>query len=323
MSRLFASIDLGGTNIKCAFAREDGEILLSQSTPTCSHEGPNAVLDRMANLVKEMEEASGQEPEGVGIGIPGLVDLRAGVTKFFPNFPTQWRDVPVREILEPAINHPVYPLNDVRTATLGELTFGHGKGTSLTMVFFALGTGIGGGIVIDGKLRLGPMGAAGEIGHQTILPGGPLCGCGNRGCLETLASGPAITAAGVRLMKSGMAPRLHEITGGDASRVNPETVAAAAEQGDEKDRDEILQAAEFLGIGVANMVTTLHPDLVVLGGGVAQMGKILFDTVRSAMLKRVGMFPPDEVQIKPSKLGDKAGTLGGIALAMNKGLINE
>jgi len=277
----------------------------------------------MAHLVRDMEDASGEAPEGVGIGIPGLVDLRAGVTKFFPNFPTQWRDVPVKEILEPVINHPVYLLNDVRTATLGELTFGHGKGKALTMVFFALGTGVGGGIVVDGKLRLGPMGAAGEIGHQTILPGGPLCGCGNRGCLETLASGPAITAAGVRLMKSGMAPRLHEITGGDASSVNPETVAAAAEQGDENVRDEIIQAAEFLGIGVANMVTTLHPDLVVLGGGVAQMGEILFDTVRATMLKRVGMFPPDEVQIKPSKLGDKAGTLGGIALAMNKGLINE
>jgi glucokinase len=323
MSRLFASVDLGGTNIKCAFAREDGEILLSQSTPTRSHEGPQAVLDRMAHLVKDMEDASGEVPEGVGIGIPGLVDLRAGVTKFFPNFPTQWRDVPVREILEPVINRPVYLLNDVRTATLGELTFGHGKGKALTMVFFALGTGVGGGIVVDGKLRLGPMGAAGEIGHQTILPGGPLCGCGNRGCLETLASGPAITAAGVRLMKSGMAPRLHEITGGDASSVNPESVAAAAEQGDENVRDEIIQAAEFLGIGVANMVTTLHPDLVVLGGGVAQMGAILFDTVRATMLKRVGMFPPDEVQIKPSKLGDKAGTLGGIALAMNRGLINE
>jgi glucokinase len=250
------------------------------------------------------------------------VDIRNGVAKFFPNLPTKWRDVPVREILSPALGYPVYLLNDVRTTALGELTFGHGR-TAQTMVFFALGTGIGGGIAIDRKLRLGPLGAAGELGHQIILPDGPRCGCGNRGCLETLASGPALAAEGVRLMQTGLAPRLHELTGGDASRVTTKEMAEAARAGDANVREAIIRAAQYLGIGVVNVVVALHPDLIVLGGGVAQIGDLLFDTVRQTLRERVGMFPTEDIQIKPSQLGDNAATLGGIALAMKGGLLAE
>jgi glucokinase len=191
------------------------------------------------------------------------------------------------------------------------------------MLFFALGTGIGGGVVIDGKLRLGPLGAAGELGHQTILPDGPLCGCGNRGCLETLASGPALTAAAVRLLKSGLAPKLHEITNGNISKVSPETLTQAALAGDEYAKSVIVQAARYLGIGVANMVAALHPDLVVIGGGVAKIGELLFRTVRETVMDRVGMFPPDDVLIEPSSLGENAGALGAVALAQKKGLLEK
>jgi len=230
--------------------------------------------------------------------------------------------VPVRAVLAPKIGCPVYLLNDVRLATLGELTFGHGR-SARTMAFFALGTGIGGGVAVDGKLRLGPLGAAGELGHQTILPEGPRCGCGSRGCLETLASGPAITAEGVRLMLSGLAPKLHELVRGEASAVTPREMAAAAEAGDTRVREAIVRAAGYLGIGVANVVTILHPDLVVLGGGVAAIGPLLFGTVRQTVRERVGMFPTDDIEIKPSLLGERAGALGGIALAMKGGLLPD
>jgi glucokinase len=322
MTAVYASVDLGGTNIKCALGNESGEILYSDSTPTLSHEGPPAVLERIAGLVLALSEKAGSKPAALGMGCPGLVDIRNGVARFFPNLPTKWRDVPVREILSPAIGCPVYLLNDVRTTALGELTFGHGR-TAETMVFFALGTGIGGGIAIDRKLRLGPLGAAGELGHQIILPDGPRCGCGNRGCLETLASGPAIAAEGIRLMQTGLAPRLHELTGGDASRVTTKEMAEAARAGDENVREAIIRAAQYLGIGVVNVVVALHPDLVVLGGGVAQIGDLLFDTVRQTLRERVGMFPTEDIQIKPSQLGDNAGTLGGIALAMKGGRLAE
>ncbi len=322
MSDVYASVDLGGTNIKCCMGTAEGRVLGDKSVPTESHRGPQAVMANMAALVNDLAGEVQRKPAAVGIGCPGLIDLKSGVTKFLPNFVTQWRDVPVRATLEPVVGCPVYLLNDVRMATLGELTFGHGR-TANTMAFFALGTGIGGGVAVEGKLRLGPLGAAGELGHICILPDGPLCGCGSRGCMETLASGPAITAEGVRLLRSGLAPVLYEVTGGEASAVTPRTMAQAAEQGDPNVRAAIVRAAEYLGIGISCVVTTLHPDLIVLGGGVAGIGALLFDTVRQTMHERVRMFPPDDVQIKPSALGDRAGALGGIALAMKHGLIED
>ncbi len=316
----YASVDLGGTKVACAFATAEGKVLAEETMPTHSHEGPEAVLDRIAGLVNGMAERTGIQPAALGMGIPGLVDVDNGVTKFLPNLPTQWRDVPVRDHLSPQIGCPVYLLNDVRTATLGELTYGHGK-TANTMAFFALGTGIGGGIVVDGKLRLGPLGAAGELGHQTILPNGPRCGCGNDGCLEVLASGPAITAKGVWLMLSGRAPQLYDIAAGDPGRITPREMTLAAEAGDGEVREVLIRAARYIGIGVANVVTILHPDLVVLGGGVAEIGDLLFDTVREVVRERVGMFPTDGVRVERSRLGADAGMLGGIALAVQGGLL--
>ncbi len=314
---IFASVDLGGTNIKAALGKADGTVLVSDSAPTRSHEGPEAVLDRIAQLVNRLAAEVGTPPSALGMGVPGLVDLAQGRTLFLPNLPTQWRGVEVRAILSPRVACPVYLLNDVRTATLGEMEYGHGREVA-SFVFFAIGTGIGGGIVIDRKLRLGPLGAAAEMGHQTIIPDGPICGCGNRGCMEALASGPAVAAAGVRLLRNGLAPVLHEIVGGDLNRVTPETMAQAAREGERTVQIEIRRAAEFIGIGVANMVTALHPDRVVFGGGVAQMGDLLLEPIREVLRLRVRMFPADTVPVVISKLGEQAGTLGGIALAMRK-----
>jgi glucokinase len=316
MENVYASVDLGGTKLACAFATADGTIQFREQKPTQAHEGPEAVISRIAELTQELASKYGQPPTALGIGIPGLVDRQQGITRFLPNLPTQWRDVPVRDMLEPVIGCPVYLLNDVRTATLGELTYGHGK-TANTMAFFAIGTGIGGGVAVDGKLRLGLLGAAGELGHQTIIPDGSLCGCGNRGCLETLASGPAITGQGIWLMRSGRAPVLYDLVGGDAAKVTPKEMAQAATAGDESVRDVLVRAATYLGIGVANVVTILHPDLIILGGSVANIGELLFDTVRQTVKKRVGMFPTENIRILPSLLGVNAGTLGGIALAIN------
>ena len=322
MAELYAGIDLGGTTLVGAIAGADGRIVAERSVPTESHRGPQAVLDTAADLVNGLADSVSARVAAVGMGVPGLVDLRAGVTKFLPNLPTQWRDVAVREILSPRLGCEVYLLNDVRTATLGELTFGHGKEAD-TMLFFALGTGIGGGVVVNRKLRLGPLGAAGELGHQTILPDGPRCGCGNRGCLEALASAPAIAAEGVRLLLSGQAPKLQAIVEGDAGRVTTKEMAQAATQGDQRVAEAITRAAEYLGIGVANAITMLHPDLVVLGGGAAAMGELLFDPVRKTVKRRVKMFPVDTIRIEPSMLGDRAGVLGAVALAMKGGLISQ
>jgi glucokinase len=315
MTELYAGIDLGGTTIGGVLADAQGNIVQETSIPTESYAGPPAVLDRIVGLVETLSAAAGARPAGVGIGCPGLVDVARGVTRFFPNLPTQWRDVPVAEVLKRKLGCPVSLLNDVRTATLGELVFGHGRNVE-TMAFFSLGTGIGGGLVIDGKLRLGPLGAAGELGHQTIVPNGPLCGCGNRGCLEALASGPAIAGEGVRLMLAGQAPQLFEIVAGNAALVTPRTIAQAAQAGDAGAREAIGRAAEYLGIGAANVVTCLHPQLIVLGGGIAELGDLLLLPVRRVIAERVGMFPPDDVRVERSLLGSAAGSLGAVALAI-------
>jgi glucokinase len=315
---VYAGVDLGGTNVQCALAKSDGLLLASGKIPTNSHEGPRAVLERVAALTRSLGSEIGSGPRALGLGVPGLADLKLGSTRFLPNLPTNWRDVPVAGILSASMGCPVYLLNDVRMATLGELVFGHGR-SSRTMAFFALGTGIGGGIAIDGRLRLGPLGAAGELGHQTILPDGPRCGCGNRGCLEALVSGPAITAEGVRLLLSGQAPELHKRVRGDASLITPAEMAIAAAEGDDAVREAIIRASRFLGIAAANVITILHPDLIVFGGGVAAIGPMLFETVRRTVQERVRMLPVDDIRIEPSLLGDKAGILGGIALAMKGG----
>ena len=311
---MFASIDLGGTTIGALIATSDGRILGERAIPTQSAEGPQAVLERIAQLVNSLAAEAGAHPKGLGMGAPGLIDLETGRSLFLPNLATQWRDIPIAGILSPLVGCPVRVLNDARLATLGELHYGHGR-TARNMIYFTLGTGIGGGVVIDGKLRLGPFGAAGELGHQTIDPNGPLCGCGNRGCLETLAAAPAVTAEGVRLLRSGLAGKLHEITGGNADLVNPKTMIEAARAGEASVEAAIVRAARYLGIGAANLVTALHPELVVLSGGMSAIGDLLTATVRDEIRKRVRMVPTDGIRVEISQLGDKAGAWGGIALA--------
>jgi len=319
MNPVVAGIDLGGTSIKAAIADLDGRLLVHRSIPTQSHAGPEAVINRMAELVGTLLAESGYSAiQGLGVGAPGLVDIVHGVTKFFPNLPTQWRDIPVADQLGRLLHCPVSLLNDVRTATLGELHFGHGKtNPTVTMAFFAIGTGIGGGVVIDGKLRLGDLGAAGELGHQTIRADGPRCGCGNRGCLEAIAGGAAITAAGVRLMRSGLAPSLYELTGGNNDQVTPRAMAEVADR-DPLVREALVDAGRAIGIAAANIVTSIHPDLVVLGGGVAEIGDLLVETVGSEITERVRMFPTDRIRVEASMLGPQAGIMGAIALALKK-----
>jgi glucokinase len=318
-TNIYASVDLGGTKIACVLADGNAQVVAERTARTLSHEGPEAVLGRVGQLVNELARDAGVRPAAVGMGVPGLCDLPRGMTRFLPNLPTQWRDVPVRDILAPQVGCPVYLLNDVRMATLGELTYGHGT-TSGTMVFFALGTGIGGGVVVDGKLRLGPLGAAGELGHLTVVPDGPRCGCGNRGCMEALASGPAIFAEGVRLLQSGQAPALYRRVEGDITRVTARAMAEVADE-DEAVRESLARVLQYIGIGVGNMITALHPDLVVLGGGVSEMGPLLIDTVRETVRQRVRLVPVDTVRIERSLLGDRAGALGGIALAAKAGQV--
>ncbi|MBM3795461.1 MAG: ROK family protein [Acidobacteria bacterium] len=316
---LFAGVDLGGTNFTVGFGDASGQLVAEEKQPTASHEGPAAVLERIAATIDRLAARTGQRPAAVGLGAPGLVDVPTGVTRFLPNLPTQWRDVPVGSNLSARLKCPVYLLNDARAATLGEFMFGHGRGVQ-SMILFTLGTGVGGGVVIDGKLRLGLLSAAGEMGHICAQPDGPWCSCGSQGCLETLVSGPALTAEGVRLLLSGNAPHLHELCGGDVARVSCELMGAAARAGDAGVQAALDRAGSYLGQVAAGVVLTLHPELIVLGGGVAALDDLLIVPLRRNLLQRVKMFPPDDIPILRSQLGTRAGLLGGLAIAVQGGV---
>ena len=316
--RLFCGVDLGGTSAKVALANQGGELIASTSFSTQEDGTPQAVLTQLVRCVRDLlSSLDAPKISGLGMGVPGLVDVQTGVTRFLPNLPTQWRDVTVAETLTRELGCPVRLMNDVRTAALGELRFGCGRDEpEISFAFFSIGTGIGGAVVINGDVRLGPLGAAGELGHQTVWPDGPRCGCGNRGCLEALASGPAIAAVGVRLMRSGLAPKLRELTGGNTDLVTPARMSEAADS-DTTVAEAIEDAARWIGIAAANVVVVLHPDRIVLGGGVAEMGTRLTVPIKEEITRRVGMFPTNEIVVERSTLGERAGGIGAIALGMD------
>jgi glucokinase len=271
----------------------------------------------MADLINEAVADAGldrKEIGGVGIGAPGVLDLERGITLFLPNLPGEWRNVPLGPTIAERVGLPVSLLNDVRSFTLGEKTFGAGRDVD-TIVGIAIGTGIGGGLVINGQLHLGLEGTAGEVGHQIIDPHGPPCGCGSRGCLEAFASGPAITAMALKAITQGRTTRIAELVSYDLNEVTPEVVCRAALDGDVVAQEVYRRAGFYLGIGVANLITIISPQMVVIGGGVAQAGDLLFDPIRRTARESVHVTPFDRVQIVPAELGTDAGLIGAAVWA--------
>ena len=214
-----------------------------------------------------------------------------------------------RQTLSNYLNLPVFLLNDVRAITLGEFTFGAGRGAK-NMACFAIGTGIGGGVVVNGELVLGIRGQAGELGHLTIDINGPICGCGNNGCLETFASAPAIANMGVKAVQQGQATLIGELADFDLNRITPKLIADAALQGDEIANRIWKDAGHYIGTGIANILVTLAPNKIVISGGVAAAGELLLNPIRETLKKRVFLVPVDEVEIVMGELGNDAGILG-------------
>ncbi len=178
------------------------------------------------------------------------------------------------------------------------------------MAVFAIGTGIGGGLVLNGQLHLGIGGTGGELGHTTIDFNGPRCGCGNHGCLEAYASGPAIAAMGMKAVTQGLTTRIADLCENDLNRITPELIAKAAQQGDEIAKDIFERAGLYLGIAAANMCVAIGPRRIIIGGGVAQAGDLLLDPIRRTIKSRVTVMPVDQVEVVPSQLGNNAGVIG-------------
>ncbi len=309
----YIGVDLGGTHLRAAVVNtSNGELSGLKKIATLAREGHQAVIGRMADLILEVIAASGHDLAqigGVGIGAPGVLDLDRGVVLFLPNLPGTWPNVPLRQEIEKRLSLPTHLLNDVRCMTLGEWMFGAGRGVD-TMVCLAIGTGIGGGLVINGQLHLGIGGQAGELGHQIIDVHGPPCGCGSRGCLEVFASGPAIAALGVKAVMQGLTTSIGQLVDFDLNRITPEVVSQAAQAGDAVAQEIFERVGVYLGIAVANILVSVGPRKVVIGGGVSQVGDLLLQPIRRTVRQRVFVMPVDQVEIVPAQLGINAGLVG-------------
>jgi glucokinase len=321
MTSKFVGVDLGGTHLRAAVVNIDtGEFLGHRQVTTLARDGHGAVMARMADLISDVINASGftkTQIGGVGIGVPGLLDLDLGLVRFLPNLPGNWINVPLQSKIEELVGLPSYLLNDARSMTLGEWKFGAGRGVE-TMACYTVGTGIGGGLVINGKLHLGISGSGGELGHVVIDFNGPRCGCGSRGCLETYASGPAISAMGMKAVAQGLTTSIGEIVEYDLNRITPQVICQAALAGDAIARDIYEQAGFYMGIAIGNALASVGPRKVVIGGGVAQAGNLLLDPIRRTVKERVFIMPASEAEIVLAQLGTNAGMIGAAIWARDR-----
>jgi glucokinase len=309
----YLGCDLGGTNIKAGIVNlESGSVIIAKSKPTLSFEGNDAVMDRMVDLITSLITESGldrSEILGLGVSAPGVIDPDKGTTIFLPNLVGQWRDVPLGNKLNKSLNLPVTLLNDVRAITYGEYIFGAGKGIN-RMACYAIGTGVGGGLILNGDLVLGFQGSAGELGHMTIEVNGLRCNCGNYGCLEAYASGPAISSRAEKVVRQGFTTRITDLVDNDLNKITPEIVAQAANEGDEIALEIWNSVGHYLGTGIANICVAFGPERVVLAGGVASAGDLLLTPIKKTLQERVFVMPIEKVEVVLGSLGDDAGILG-------------
>jgi glucokinase len=317
----YIGIDLGGTNLRAAIADTDtGQVYHQRKCPTLAAEGQEAVIQRIVQLIHELTQIDNMAPgeiKGVGIGVPGTPDIEIGVIQILPNLPGKWLNVPLQAIIEEQVRLPVALINDVRAITLGEWIFGAGRGAQ-TLVCLAIGTGIGGGIVVNGQFHLGIGGTAGEFGHQVVEVDGLPCSCGGKGCLELYASGPAIAAMGVKEVMHGHTTRIGGLVNQDLNQINVGTIVQAAMEGDQIARDILQRAGRYLGIAVGNILCAISPQKVIFGGGVSAAGDLLLTPILQTVRERVHLVPVEKVQFVFTELGIDSGLLGAALWAKRR-----
>jgi len=315
--RYIVGIDIGGTNIVVGTVAADGsEVLGLVSEPTFSEQGAEAVLGRIVRLARaSIAAAHDREVVGVGIGSPGPLDTTRGVVLLTPNL--GWVNYPLRELITRALGMPATLDNDANCAIFGEWWRGAARGAD-HVVGLTIGTGIGGGIVLSGEIYRGASDIAGEIGHMTIDSTGRRCKCGNYGCLEAYASGPAIAARAVEGIEAGAETSLPKYVNADLSRITAQVVYEAAHDGDGYALEVVRDTAKFLGAGVANIINVFNPQVVVICGGVTLAGDRLFAPLRSEVKRRAFKPAVDVCRIVPGELAGTAGVYGAAAVFMKR-----
>lgn len=302
----YLAVDIGGTQIRvAAFPVDSSEPLVSQRIPT---QGEGGAVERLMGAIAKVLPQAGHV-RAIAMAAPGPIDPQRGIIYSAPNIPG-WENLPLRDMVQDRFGVPTQLGNDANLAVLGEWRFGAARGHH-DVLFFTISTGIGGGVIINDRLLLGASGLAGELGHLTVIPDGPLCGCGQRGHLEAVSSGTAIANYVQEQIANGRASSLAALC-----RPNSRQVSQAAEEGDELAVEAMNRAATFMGVAVADFLHMFNPTVVVLGGGVSRSGALFLEPLRKAMLCHV-MSPAyvRDVQLCYAALGDDAGLMGALALA--------
>lgn len=314
MKKYRIGVDVGGTNVKIALVDFDGKIIYSNTVPTRAEMGYEAGVNNIKQAIKELMSETGESAktiEAIGFGLPGQIDYKEGIVKNLPNIPG-WINIPLAKIIEDEFSIPTRLDNDVRCAALGELNFGAGKGCE-NLICITVGTGIGSGIVLNGRLVRGASNAAGEIGHIKMdMTGGPLCGCGDYGCFEAYASGPAIVTMAKEYISGGKSAKYKEMA--TDGIITPYIVAQAALQGDAVSIQIFKQMGKIIGTGLASVINLLNPEKIIIGGGVADAGSILLDPIKATITDRAMPIQANAVQVVPAQLANTAGVIGASLL---------
>ncbi len=314
--QLILGVDIGGTKSAVVLATAEGKIMQRRGEATRPDlRGPLEVLERLAAMARELLTAENVQPGevvGVGVSCGGPLDTKTGVVYAPPNLP-EWKAVPVRQFFEKALALPVRVENDANATALAEWRFGAGQGTR-NFVFLTMGTGIGGGIIMDGRLARGANDLAGEIGHQTILMNGPLCGCGKHGCLEALASGPAIARLARESVRYGRHKRVLALAGGRLPDITAHHVIEAAKEGDAFALQILEEAGTYMGVGIANVMQILNPECIALGTIAVHAGDLIMKPIQAAVEEFAWKRVRDVCRIVPAALGDRAQDLAAVAL---------
>lgn len=314
MQRYIIGIDLGGTKISGAISDRDGKILKINTIETLAAEGPAVVIGRIKDVIRgllEYAKVDSEDVVGIGIGSPGPLDPVKGTIVNAANLPG-FVNMPVVAPIEDEFHIKTYIENDANAAALGELWFGAGRGCR-NFVYITVSTGVGCGIIINGDIYQGNTFNAGEVGHTTVEPDGPKCNCGNYGCLEALASGPAVA----RIARERLAKGEESILK-NCEKVTAKEVFDAAAKGDKLAGEVVSYCMNYLGIGLANVVALLDPEKIVIGGGVSKAGAVVFDTVRRVIDKRCFKIMAQGVKVVPAELGTDAGVVGAIGIVLSK-----
>jgi glucokinase len=318
--RSVIAVDIGGSKIMTAAFSEDGHVLARDIVPTRVEDGVNKVISRLSGAIETLLDQNVTEIDrlsGIGIACAGGVDSERGIVVTpSPNLP-DWVDIHLADIIRGRFNTNTFIVNDASAAALGESRFGAGKGAK-NIVLLTVGTGIGGGIIINDELYLGARGGAGELGHMSIDANGPKCGCGNLGCLEMMASGKAVTREAVRRIKNGEKSMMMDMVEGKVDGITVENIAIAANSGDSMALDVMNRAAYYLGIGIVNLVNIFNPDMIIIGGGMSELGEMLIGPGRRLVKERAFSISSQAVRIVTAQLGNEAGIYGAAAYVRDR-----